>query len=473
MGCCNEPVTTLTSPPLDPSQHVNYARGMVLGVDDFQQEFAYHSERNQWLARDAIGYGTLSGLKLYGEDAGADGPRLHVTSGSALAMSGKLICVAADQCCVINKWLAKPDNAATVMRRLGVPTPSDGTTGTISLYLTLCYTDCQTAPVPVPGEPCRSEDELMAYSRIADDYCLELRADAPPQLEEDGLRDFVLWLRTNVKIVDVHVGPPNIEDEWRAALGQAIKPWTDALNVTSPPAPSAIVATLGDYLVDIPAPGLQIARDQTEHFMRFIFRFWVTELRPMWMAMRCHQAQCEDVDCLLLARITFNVVWAGGSPTGAWQITGGLGPANIDESTRPIITNRRLMQELLAILANSAGGGGGGGGGGGLPQDLSQAARPTFAGLTLTGPTRLPIVVTSTNLTLDESHHYVVCDGGLTVTLPKCVPGNKGLVYNVRSMGASSTLVPAAGDTIVGGASVPVSNPKILVSDGASAWYVF
>jgi hypothetical protein len=40
-------------------------------------------------------------------------------------------------------------------------------------------------------------------------------------------------------------------------------------------------------------------------------------------------------------------------------------------------------------------------------------------------------------------------------------------------MGASSTLAPAAGDAIVGGASVAVSNPKIVVSDGASNWYVF
>lgn len=471
MGCCNEPVTTLTSLPVDPSQHVNYERGMVLGVDDFRQEFAYHSERDQWLARDAIGYGTLSGLKVYAEDAGSDGPRLHVTAGSGLAMNGQLICIGADQCCVLNKWLAKPDNAATVNRLIGVPTPSDGTTGTLALYLTLRYADCRTALVPIPGEPCRSEDELMAPSRIADDYCLELGAEAPPQLEEDGLRDFVLWLRTNVKIVDVHVGPPNIEDEWRAALRLAAKPWTDALNVTTPPAPPAIVGTLGDYLVDIPAPGLQIARDQTEHFMRFVFRFWATELRPMWMAIRCHQPQYAGVDGLLLARIGFDIVWSGGSPAGAWQLAGGAATISIDESTRPVITNRRLMQELLAVLANSAGGGGGGGTA--LPQDLAPTARPTFAGLTLTGPMRLPIVVTSTNITLDDSHHYVVCDGGLTLTLPKCVPGNKGLAYNVRSMGASSTLVQATGDAIVGGASVPVSNPKILVSDGISTWYVF
>jgi len=123
MGCCNEPAIALTSSALDPARHVNYAKGMVLGVDDFTQEFAYLAGRDQWLARDAIGYGTLSGLRVYPEDGGADGPRLHVAAGSALAVSGRLICVTADQCCLLNKWLAKPENAATVNRLLGGSPP--------------------------------------------------------------------------------------------------------------------------------------------------------------------------------------------------------------------------------------------------------------------------------------------------------------------------------------------------------------
>ena len=48
----------------DPTKHVNYTYGMVLGVDDLTQEFAYHSGRDQWTARDAIGYGTVNGLRV-------------------------------------------------------------------------------------------------------------------------------------------------------------------------------------------------------------------------------------------------------------------------------------------------------------------------------------------------------------------------------------------------------------------------
>ena len=70
--------TTGVTPP-DPSKHVNYTLGMLLGVDDFNQEFAYLSGRDKWMARDLDGYGTLCGLKvsLY---TTAQGPRVSVST---------------------------------------------------------------------------------------------------------------------------------------------------------------------------------------------------------------------------------------------------------------------------------------------------------------------------------------------------------------------------------------------------------
>src|SRR5215467_14596781 len=114
MRFCNELASVLETTVFDPTRHVNFAKGMVLGVDDFRQEFAYLAGRDQWLSRDGIGYGTLSGLRVFTESSGAEGSRLHVTAGSALVPSGKLVCVEADQCAVLNKWLAKPANAAIV-----------------------------------------------------------------------------------------------------------------------------------------------------------------------------------------------------------------------------------------------------------------------------------------------------------------------------------------------------------------------
>ena len=356
MGCCNEPVNTLTGTAPDPSQHVNYARGMVLGVDDFVQEFAYLAGRDQWLARDAIGYGTLAGLRVFAENDGSEGPRLHVTAGSALVPSGRHVCVPADQCAVINRWLAKPDHAAIVNRLLNPLSPPMSppvspplsppldTEGTISLYLTLCYADCKTRPVPIPGEPCRSEDELMAPSRIADDFRLDLRETAPLQTEEDALRDFVRWLRANIDTVDGSPPPAADEAAWLLALTEGAQAWLAAQSGSPPLSPPASFASLGDYLFDLATP-VAVARADLCAFLRVAIRFWVTTLRPLWMAMRCHAAQKADTDCVLLARVSFEVQWIGGSPTGVWQVTGSPAALQIDESTRPVLAHLRLLQE--------------------------------------------------------------------------------------------------------------------------------
>src|SRR5579862_264468 len=115
MGCCN--ATTASVPAIgapDPSQHVNFVKGMVLGVADYVQEHAYLAGRSEWMARDLIGYGTASGLAVSVEDDGTNGPRVKITAGSALASSGKMICVGRDQCGSINGWLARPDNARQI-----------------------------------------------------------------------------------------------------------------------------------------------------------------------------------------------------------------------------------------------------------------------------------------------------------------------------------------------------------------------
>src|SRR5258708_1769158 len=81
----------------DPSKHVNYTLGMLLGVDDFNQDFAFHSGRQQKIARDLIGYGTVSGLKL-SLDVTTKGPRISVTCGTAVSPRGQLICLHPAQC---------------------------------------------------------------------------------------------------------------------------------------------------------------------------------------------------------------------------------------------------------------------------------------------------------------------------------------------------------------------------------------
>jgi hypothetical protein len=498
MGCCNEPATTLAYATPDPSQHVNYAKGMVLGVDDFTQEFAYLAGRDQWLARDAIGYGTLSGLRVFAELTGADGPRLQVTAGSALVPSGKLVCVTTDQCAIINKWLAKKDNAATVNRLLNPvsppvspPLPPTDTSGVISLYLTLCSADCTTRMVPIPGEPCRSDDELMAPSRVADDYRLELRADAPVQLEEDALRDFVHWLHAHVQVVDVS-SPEGDDASWLEMLRSAARPGLDASASMSA---SDSFGTIGD-LFSLSSPDITVAHDRLCEFLRVAFRFWVTELRPLWMARRCQRVMSKDQDCVLLARVEFEVAWFGGSPTGAWQIVGSPVSVFIDETTRPFIAHARMLQEWLLCGRDAETPGSGlahiGGtphqihvisGPGGItistPQNIDTISAPEFAGLKTTGAVQVAVSKAVNGQNLDAAQHVVLCDNTVsTINLPPSVPAIKGRVYIIRSLRTSGNVVvsvaaPTA-DLIDGSMTIKVAkdDARTLVSDGNGNWHI-
>src|SRR5260370_18269682 len=90
--------------PPDPSKHVNYTLGMLLGVDDFNQEFAYLSGRDQWLARDLLGYGTLCGLRV-SRDQTVNGPRISLTSGTAMSPRGPLIWVRPAHCALCHAEL--------------------------------------------------------------------------------------------------------------------------------------------------------------------------------------------------------------------------------------------------------------------------------------------------------------------------------------------------------------------------------
>jgi hypothetical protein len=317
------------TPPPDPSKHVNYIQGMVLGVDDFQQEFAYLSHRDQWLARDAIGYGTVCGLHVSIDPA--DLNVLSVSPGAAINPRGQLIRVAPRQCARLDAWLALP---ATVERlnALGL-----GATDDVQAYVVLCYRDCPTDELPVPGEPCRCDSTTMAPTRILDDFRLELTLEPPPQSEEDAIRDFVTWLR-GIEVAEFEPAAGDLE-----AFLQAVK---DAVTGASPP------QSPPDFLVGSPPEWLRIPRHLLCEWMRAVLRLWVTELRPLWQAQcgpqkscacggpcGCHGtgAQPDDMacDCLLLAAV--RITRGGGGITGAV----------LDEERRPYVVHLRMLQELL------------------------------------------------------------------------------------------------------------------------------
>lgn len=333
MSCFSSNSTGATVAEPDPTKHVNYALGMVLGVDDFNQEFAYLSGRDQWMARDLIGYGTVRGLQVAIDDSPGANPRIRVEPGVAVSPRGQMICVPSPQCAFLGEWLIS--NAKDLLTRISSPLSAD-----LSLYVVLCYRDCPTDEVPIAGEPCRSEDQLKAASRITDDFCLELRTTKPNQREENAVRDFAQWLSQ----VEIGTSGSVPLDQFLQAIRDAAFSW-----LTSPPSsPPSSPPT--DFMFGSPPAWLHIDVGDAAEYMRAAFRVWVTELRPKWIA-RWHGCapanfasdDAAEENCVLLAELKVPLTLT--SPITITLDDQATVIKNEDE--RPYVVHLRMVQEWL------------------------------------------------------------------------------------------------------------------------------
>jgi len=223
---------TLTPAPVDPTKHVNFTLGMVLGVDDFEQEFSYHSGRDRWLARDLIGAGTVRGL---GVSISSDSTEVVVAPGVALTPQGEFVRVPSAQCAVLADWVRA--NAISAAAALG-----GVTSGTLTLYVVLRCKPCLTDPVPIPGEPCRTEADAMAPSRVADGFQLDLLLDAPAPTEEPGMRAVLGWLAQIPIVAGAGSVTPSAPEGLITALLDTFGPASPAFSPAGsyPPPPSGL-----------------------------------------------------------------------------------------------------------------------------------------------------------------------------------------------------------------------------------------
>ena len=338
-------------PQTDPTKHVNYTLGMVLGVDDFTQEFAYLSGHDQRLMRELLGYGTVCGLQIAIEPGGTAGPRVEVAPGTAVSSRGQLITVPSPQCAELNAWLAVHAQEIT---DLVASLPADS----VTLLVVLAYRECATDPVPIPGEPCRPEEDAMKPSRLKDDFRLELRLaepggqNQPDQREERALRDFVEWIR-QIRTSDGKAS--TAPDQFLQAIRDAAGPWF------SPP-DSGSNSPPGDFLFGSPPASLNINPHDSCEYLRAAFRLWVTELRPLWLGNGKPCGVPPDEEWVLLAEVTVPLVQELGSLV--WKVRE-LSPISVNEDRRPYLVHMRLIQEWL--LCGRSGGGVSGGGGLGPP----------------------------------------------------------------------------------------------------------
>ena len=332
MTCCSPFSPAAASVLTDPTKHVNFSTGMVLGVDDYRTEFAYHAARAMWLMRALGGSGTLAGLALSTELDDGGAPRIRVSAGSAAAPSGQLICVPRDQCGSLNAWLARSEDAAQVTALANKFVPS--TKVRLNVWLTLCYTDCAVSPVPIPGQPRRSEDDLMAPSRVADDYVIGLSLTPPRLSESRALKLYQAYLRSWT------------DDNTQASTAAALADLIRRLKIQI----EALFAAGGTIPVTADLKSLKLHPDHRAELTRTARRLWITRVRPLVMAQAC-TGEPRGEDCVLLARLRLPVV----NPGGHWEVDdlGGavLDAVEVDESEREFIEGPALAAAPFGCAA--------------------------------------------------------------------------------------------------------------------------
>ena len=169
-----EPCVSPTTGTLGPDLRVNYAYGMVLGLDEFLQEQLHRLTKTQLHERGRHGYGTVNGLAVSVAPAGSTDYTVAVSTGIGVDQWGREIVIRCDQCARIGAWLRAQEetNPGILGKHLGAD-------GRVTVYVVASYAECLDALVPLPGQPCSSSDQTMVPSRIRDAWDVELRWQPP------------------------------------------------------------------------------------------------------------------------------------------------------------------------------------------------------------------------------------------------------------------------------------------------------
>ena len=168
--------------PLSPYYALNHHFGMLLGVDDFQTEQAYHRAKtrlhNAWLHGEGVVWGF--GVRL-------DQPRneIRVLPGLALDCAGHELHLDADACVNIGAWFEEHRDDPNLELSETVPADGEGelTKVQFTAHVVIRFKACLTRQVPAILEPCDSSGTDTAYSRVFETVEIFLRPGPAPAKE--------------------------------------------------------------------------------------------------------------------------------------------------------------------------------------------------------------------------------------------------------------------------------------------------
>jgi hypothetical protein len=252
---------------------------------------------------------------------------IRVEPGLAVAPSGDEICVPKTMCAKMDDWLK--NNADTLTAVFGAGP------FTFTVCVVLCYKECPTDIVPVPGEPCRDDSEAMQPSRIADSFDLKL-----------CFHDDVNSLPADACTCPVHSARAGGIHELGLLLNRIVV--TSSISTGTYATQSDVenevrkLETLDPFIASLPDESpIQIQPADARAILGAVVRVWTTEVLPV-LLQRDGQACCgkSGDKCVLLAQATINV-------SAINTVLGGTSGITIDDSERPIALSTAVMQEWL------------------------------------------------------------------------------------------------------------------------------
>ncbi|UXY14676.1 hypothetical protein N8I74_15330 [Chitiniphilus purpureus] len=162
--------------PNQPFQAVYYHYGMLLGVDDFNTDQAYHRGKARLHAAWLHGWGTVWGLKVTLDAVSGE---LRVAPGLALDGVGRELPLEVLQCLKLGQWYAAHADEVTLKQD-----DAPGDLLVFDAHVVIRHRACLARPVPALVDTCAGGGSETAYSRVIETTQLLLkpgRAPQPPQ----------------------------------------------------------------------------------------------------------------------------------------------------------------------------------------------------------------------------------------------------------------------------------------------------
>ena len=318
--------------PLSPFNALHYHFGMLLGVDDFETEQAYHRAKmrlhNAWLHRE----GVVWGFGVTVDDVRGE---IRVQPGLALDAAGHELHLDAEYCINVGAWFDKrrkedPD----------FPLNPDN----FDAHVLIRFKACLSRQVPALMEPCANGGSGTAYSRVNEVLDILLLPNRAPQRVNPYHRLRVLFGLEEATTVDA----ARLAELEAAEAAEEITAEELAL----------LKAVRRDRLVLDEVnriEGLPVAQQPSERLKAF-HRFAALDEIDLQPAKTVDGAETllfpgQEDDPVVLADVTELTLTR---KDGAWVLSGG----SVDTSVRPSHVATTTIQDLLCGRFGAASGAG-------------------------------------------------------------------------------------------------------------------